>query len=82
MDQEFAKQFTGKMMVPDPEMEKFMKFHPADTNWAETPEKPTSNTFINFGPQHPAAHGVLRLVMDQFILVARRSVSVGENSGS
>lgn len=28
------------------------------------PERDVSNLVINFGPQHPAAHGVLRLVME------------------
>lgn len=27
-------------------------------------EKGVKNLTINFGPQHPAAHGVLRLVLD------------------
>ena len=27
-------------------------------------EKQTDNININFGPQHPAAHGVLRLVLE------------------
>lgn len=27
-------------------------------------EKDVSNLTINFGPQHPAAHGVLRLVLE------------------
>ena len=27
-------------------------------------EKEVSNLTINFGPQHPAAHGVLRLVLE------------------
>lgn len=27
-------------------------------------EKEVKNITINFGPQHPAAHGVLRLVLD------------------
>lgn len=27
-------------------------------------EKSVSNLTLNFGPQHPAAHGVLRLVME------------------
>ena len=26
-------------------------------------ERPVTNLTVNFGPQHPAAHGVLRLVM-------------------
>ena len=28
------------------------------------PEKKVSNWSVNFGPQHPAAHGVLRLVLE------------------
>lgn len=27
-------------------------------------EKSVKNIILNFGPQHPAAHGVLRLVME------------------
>ena len=27
-------------------------------------ERPVTNLTVNFGPQHPAAHGVLRLVME------------------
>jgi NADH-quinone oxidoreductase subunit D len=30
----------------------------------ETPPPPMKNMTINFGPQHPAAHGVLRLVLE------------------
>lgn len=41
-------------------------------NWKQPPwnaklapiEKNVRNLTINFGPQHPAAHGVLRLVME------------------
>lgn len=29
----------------------------------ETREKQLENMILNFGPQHPAAHGVLRLVL-------------------
>lgn len=29
-----------------------------------TAEKPIENLTMNFGPQHPAAHGVLRLVTE------------------
>ena len=28
------------------------------------PEQEITNLTINFGPQHPAAHGVLRLVLE------------------
>lgn len=28
------------------------------------PEKTVKNMALNFGPQHPAAHGVLRLVLE------------------
>lgn len=41
-------------------------------NWAMLPwnpikapvEKDVRNIVLNFGPQHPAAHGVLRLVLE------------------
>ena len=36
---------------------------PAEANPAETARKSDSLT-INFGPQHPAAHGVLRLILE------------------
>lgn len=28
------------------------------------PEKAVRNMVLNFGPRHPAAHGVLRLIID------------------
>ena len=36
----------------------------APTPAADTPEVELRNFTINFGPQHPAAHGVLRLVLE------------------
>uniref|UniRef100_A0A4W6D876 NADH dehydrogenase [ubiquinone] iron-sulfur protein 2, mitochondrial n=1 Tax=Lates calcarifer TaxID=8187 RepID=A0A4W6D876_LATCA len=41
------------------------KWSPPPWNDKDPPaEKDVSNLTINFGPQHPAAHGVLRLVME------------------
>ncbi len=33
------------------------------SEWALMAEQSLRNFTINFGPQHPAAHGVLRLVL-------------------
>lgn len=61
-DPEFLKQFSGPVMYPDA----------VTSQWTLPPwnhqmlpvEKKIRNLTINFGPQHPAAHGVLRLVME------------------
>ena len=36
----------------------------ASAEVGHTPETPVRKFNINFGPQHPAAHGVLRLVLE------------------
>ena len=41
-----------------------MKHTSIDFNDAQTGEQKIRNFNINFGPQHPAAHGVLRLVLE------------------
>ncbi|KAK0166887.1 hypothetical protein PV327_004358 [Microctonus hyperodae] len=60
-DAEFLRQYNGPVL------------YPADgVKWEYAPpenvpicfEKNVKNTRINFGPQHPAAHGVLRLVLE------------------
>lgn len=60
-DEEWIKQFEGPVLVP------------YEGQSLETPvwnarlapvEKKVRNVIINFGPQHPAAHGVLRLVLE------------------
>ena len=60
-DEQYYEQFKRPTMVPPPE----------GTQW-ELPsynlriwdvEKQVENITLNFGPQHPAAHGVLRLVL-------------------
>lgn len=35
----------------------------ADNNRGLAREKVLENMMLNFGPQHPAAHGVLRLIL-------------------
>lgn len=39
-------------------------WEPVVPNLSETHEKPLHYYLLNFGPQHPAAHGVLRLVLE------------------
>ena len=46
----------------DPALDKIL--HRADGSHEETGDVAIQNYTINFGPQHPAAHGVLRLVME------------------
>ncbi|XP_046384259.1 NADH dehydrogenase [ubiquinone] iron-sulfur protein 2, mitochondrial-like isoform X3 [Ischnura elegans] len=61
-DPEYIKEFSGPVMFPVGEM----------ANWKMPPwnsklpplEKKVRNLSVNFGPQHPAAHGVLRLVLE------------------
>ncbi|EDW25771.1 GL16671 [Drosophila persimilis] len=61
-DPEFMKQFSGPVMYPD-EITSLWKVPP--WNSKVTPvEKSVRNLTLNFGPQHPAAHGVLRLVLE------------------
>ncbi|RWS11909.1 NADH-ubiquinone oxidoreductase 49 kDa subunit-like protein [Dinothrombium tinctorium] len=60
-DKDFLKQFEGCVLYPE------------ENRWLKTRilfnedlviERVVQNTIINFGPQHPAAHGVLRLVLE------------------
>lgn len=61
-DPEFMKQFSGPVMYPD-EVTSLWKVPPWNSQIAPT-EKSVKNLTLNFGPQHPAAHGVLRLVLE------------------
>uniref|UniRef100_K7FF38 NADH dehydrogenase [ubiquinone] iron-sulfur protein 2, mitochondrial n=1 Tax=Pelodiscus sinensis TaxID=13735 RepID=K7FF38_PELSI len=61
-DVEYAQQFAGAVMYPTKETEKWVA--PPWNDKDPIPEKSLSNLTLNFGPQHPAAHGVLRLVME------------------
>ena len=54
---EALKGWTGNVMYPSEESAIW------DVDHVE-PETPVANLTMNFGPQHPAAHGVLRLVME------------------
>jgi NADH dehydrogenase (ubiquinone) Fe-S protein 2 len=49
--------WTGNVMYPNKESAVWDVTH-------MLPEKPITNLTMNFGPQHPAAHGVLRLVLE------------------
>ncbi|PSN52664.1 NADH dehydrogenase [ubiquinone] iron-sulfur protein 2 [Blattella germanica] len=61
-DHDFTKQFDGPVMYPD-DMTGQWKMPPWNHKVAPV-EKKVRNLSLNFGPQHPAAHGVLRLVLE------------------
>jgi NADH dehydrogenase (ubiquinone) Fe-S protein 2 len=60
-DKEFLKQFDGPVLYNEASAASGI-VHPPE----ELPpiEKKIKNMSLNFGPQHPAAHGVLRLVLE------------------
>uniref|UniRef100_A0A8C7JMQ5 NADH dehydrogenase [ubiquinone] iron-sulfur protein 2, mitochondrial n=1 Tax=Oncorhynchus kisutch TaxID=8019 RepID=A0A8C7JMQ5_ONCKI len=62
-DVEWTEQYAGAVMYPSAITEKWV---PPTMEWYAPMNrlKVVSNLTINFGPQHPAAHGVLRLVLD------------------
>ncbi|XP_037950075.1 NADH-ubiquinone oxidoreductase 49 kDa subunit-like isoform X2 [Teleopsis dalmanni] len=61
-DPEFMKQFSGPVMYPDTDASLWKL--PPWNNKIIPVEKSVRNLTLNFGPQHPAAHGVLRLVLE------------------
>ncbi|XP_018565236.1 NADH-ubiquinone oxidoreductase 49 kDa subunit isoform X2 [Anoplophora glabripennis] len=61
-DAEWMAQFQGPVMYPD-ETTKTWALQPWNAKKAPV-EKAVKNLTLNFGPQHPAAHGVLRLVLE------------------
>ncbi|XP_058459396.1 NADH-ubiquinone oxidoreductase 49 kDa subunit-like [Malaya genurostris] len=61
-DAEFIQQFNSAVMYPHGVTAKW-KIPPWNSKMAPV-EKTVRNVRINFGPQHPAAHGVLRMVLE------------------
>lgn len=62
-DKEYFKQFEGEVFLfpNDPDNEKFVISQEVKK---DAPDTHYRNIVLNFGPQHPAAHGVLRLVLE------------------
>lgn len=60
-DPEFMKQFEGVYMYPTAEQSRWK--HPPYNSKILPVERKIYNMTLNFGPQHPAAHGVLRLIL-------------------
>lgn len=61
-DSEYIQQFRGPVMFPDEVTSKWAL--PPWNSQVAPVEKSVKNITLNFGPQHPAAHGVLRLVLE------------------
>ncbi|XP_008213830.1 NADH-quinone oxidoreductase subunit D [Nasonia vitripennis] len=62
-DKEYADQFIGPTVAPCPEDAPKWKFPPYEQE-QPPPVKRIKNVRVNFGPQHPSAHGCLRLVLE------------------
>jgi len=60
-DKEFYEKYNQPVLYPDENTSNW-KLPPVNQR-AVVQEKRVQNITINFGPQHPAAHGVLRLVL-------------------
>lgn len=63
-DKEFLEQFNTPIMYTT---EKIDWTPPQNVSFLATPslaEQTIQNLKVNFGPQHPAAHGVLRLILE------------------
>ena len=61
-DYDWMRQFEGPILLPPEDKDKIPP--PQWTQRKPPVEKKVRNVTINFGPQHPAAHGVLRLVLE------------------
>merc|ERR1712170_191423 len=59
-DHEFMKMFDNMVLYPTDKTDYQMVPINAKNDWKDVEVK---NVTINFGPQHPAAHGVLRLML-------------------
>ncbi|XP_059060624.1 NADH-ubiquinone oxidoreductase 49 kDa subunit-like [Achroia grisella] len=61
-DAEYMKQFAGPVFFRTDETDKYYRM--IYNSQVKPVERKLKNMFINFGPQHPAAHGVLRLILE------------------
>ncbi|KAK2142083.1 hypothetical protein LSH36_998g00044 [Paralvinella palmiformis] len=61
-DSEFFAPYKRPVMYPDQNTSDW-ELPPLNEKTRQLTEKKVQNMTINFGPQHPAAHGVLRLVL-------------------
>ena len=61
-DMEYYKQYDVHCLIPQTKKNAWKM--PALNHYEPPVEKSVTNINLNFGPQHPAAHGVLRLVLE------------------
>lgn len=62
-DIEYIQGYTGVLMYPTEDSKWLKPLYNARAQYKPS-ERVVRNTVLNFGPQHPAAHGVLRLILE------------------